>query len=60
MSVSSKKWNQFDNNHDRTNNRVESGNNKMKLHCGAAEPKFDKAVELLQHVRNTKMQKGQM
>ena len=48
--------NHFDNNHDRTNNRVEGDNNKIKLHCGAAEPKIDKAVELLQTWEVTTMQ----
>ncbi|CAF1097749.1 unnamed protein product [Brachionus calyciflorus] len=41
-------WNHFDNNYERTNNRVEGDNNKMKLYCGAANPNIDKAVRLLQ------------
>ena len=40
-------WNQFDNFGDRTNNRVEGDNAKMKLFCGAADPKINKACNLL-------------
>jgi hypothetical protein len=43
-----KMWNHFDNHDDRTNNRVEGDNNKMKLFCGYADPKIDKAVNLIQ------------
>ena len=46
-------WNHFDNHHERTNNRVEGDNNKMKLFCGAADPKIDKAVALLQQYEST-------
>jgi hypothetical protein len=46
-------WNHFDNHHERTNNRVEGDNNRMKLFCGAAEPKIDKAVTLLQQYEST-------
>ena len=37
-------WNQFDNHDERTINRVEGDNFKMNNHCGAADPKIDKAV----------------
>ena len=37
-------WNHFENYDDRTNNRPESGNKKMKLFCGAAQSDFGKAV----------------
>ena len=40
-------WNHYDNHDERTNNRVEGDNNKMKNYCGAASPQIDKAVELL-------------
>jgi hypothetical protein len=40
-------WSHFDTEHDRTNNRVEGDNNKMKLYCGAANPKIEKAIGLL-------------
>ena len=33
-------WNHFDTEYDRTNNRVEGDNNKMKLYCVAANPKI--------------------
>lgn len=46
-------WNHYDNHEDRTNNRVEGDNNKMKLFCGAANPKIDKAVGLLQQYEVT-------
>ena len=46
-------WNHFDNHEERTNNRVEGDNNKMKLFCGAADPKIDKAVGLLQQYEVT-------
>jgi hypothetical protein len=41
-------WNHFDSKHERTNNRVEEDNYKMKVFCGAADPNIDKAVGLLQ------------
>jgi len=41
-------WNHWDNHGDRTSNRVEGDNNKMKLFCGAADLKIDKAIGLLQ------------
>lgn len=41
-------WNHFDNDEERTQNRVEGDNNKMRLHCGADKPNIDKAVKLLQ------------
>ena len=41
-------WNHYDNPYERTQNRVEGDNNKMKLYCGAANPNIDKAVRLLQ------------
>ena len=43
-----KMWNHFDNSYERTNNRVEGDNNKMKLFCGAVNPNIDEAVRLLQ------------
>ena len=46
-------WNHFDNHEERTNNRVEGDNNKMKLFCGASGPKMDKAVRLLQQYEVT-------
>ena len=46
-------WNHFDNHHERTNNRVEGDNNRMKLFCGAVDPKIDKAVTLLQQYEST-------
>ena len=30
-------WNHFDNEEERTQNRVEGDNNKMRLFCGAAK-----------------------
>ena len=45
-------WNHFDNHDDRTNNRVEGDNNKMKLFRGASDPKIDKATKLLQQLVN--------
>ena len=44
---------EFDKKQGRTNNRVEGDNNRMKLFCGAADPKIDKAVTLLQHYEST-------
>jgi hypothetical protein len=41
-------WNHFDTQFERTNNKVEGDNNKMKLFCGAANPCIDKAIGLLQ------------
>ena len=41
-------WNHQDNHDERTNNRVEGDNNKMKNFCGAADPNIDKAAGLLQ------------
>ena len=41
-------WNHWDNHDERTNNRVEGDNNKMKNFCGAADPNIDKAAGLLQ------------
>ena len=46
-------WNHFDNHDERTNNRVEGDNGKMKLFCGASDPKMDKAVGLLQQYEVT-------
>ena len=46
-------WNHFDNHEERTNNRVEGDNNKMKLFCGGSDPKMDKAVGLLQQYEVT-------
>ena len=44
----------WDNNDDkRTNNRVEGDNNKMKLFFGAADPRIDKAIGLLQQYETT-------
>ncbi|CAF0715286.1 unnamed protein product, partial [Brachionus calyciflorus] len=44
-----KKWtNHYDNDHERTQNRVEGDNNRMKLFCGAANPSINKALRLLQ------------
>ena len=40
-------WNHFSTRDERTNNRVEGDNGKMKLACGAAKPNIDKAVALL-------------
>jgi len=40
-------WNHWDNNDERTNNRVEGDNHKMKQYCGAADPKIDKAISHL-------------
>jgi hypothetical protein len=37
-------WNHFENKHERTNNRVEGDNNKMKVCCGASDPNIDKAI----------------
>ena len=45
--------NYFDNNHDRTNNRVEGDNNKMKSFCGAALPSINKAIAKLQQYEST-------
>ena len=41
-------WNHWDNHDERTNNRVEGDNNKMKNFCGATDPNIDKASGLLQ------------
>ena len=46
-------WSHWDNHGDRTNNRVEGDNNRMKLFCGAADPKIDKAIGLLQQYETT-------
>jgi hypothetical protein len=46
-------WNHFDNKYERTNNRVEGDNNKMKVFCGASNPNIDKAVRLLQQYEAT-------
>ena len=46
-------WNHFDNHDERTNNRVEGDNNKMKLFRGASDPKIDKATKLLQQYETT-------
>ncbi len=46
-------WNQFDNENERTNNRVEGDNLKMKKFCGASNPNIDKAVRLLQQYEAT-------
>ncbi len=46
-------WNHFDNTFDRTHNRVECDNNKMKNFCGASNPNIDKAVQLLQQFECT-------
>ena len=40
-------WNHFSTRDERTNNRVEGDNGKMKLACWAAKPNIKKAVELL-------------
>ena len=40
-------WNHWDNNDERTNNRVEGDNLKMKQYCGAADPKIDNASKRL-------------
>jgi hypothetical protein len=40
-------WNHYDTVYERTNNRVEGDNNKMKNFCGAANPRIDKAIRLL-------------
>jgi len=42
-----KMWNHYDNDDDRTNNRIEGDNARMKCFCGAANPNIDKAVGLL-------------
>ena len=39
-------WNHWDNHDDRTNNRVEGDNNRMKNFWGAANPNIDKAAGL--------------
>ena len=41
-------WNHFDNNHDRTDNRVEGDNNKMKSFCWATNLSINKAIAKLQ------------
>ena len=46
-------WNHFDNYNERTNNRVEGDNNKMKLFCRAAQPDIGKAVRLLRQYETT-------
>ena len=46
-------WNHWDNHGDRTNNRVEGDSNKMKFFCGAADPKIDKVIGLLQQYETT-------
>jgi len=46
-------WNHYDNHDERTNNRVEGDNNKMKHFCGAAHPKIDKCVALLKQYETT-------
>ena len=46
-------WNHFDNEEERTQNRVEGDNNKMRLFCGAAKPNIGKAVKLLQQYETT-------
>ena len=35
-------WNHFDNEGERTNNRVEGDNLRMKKFCGASKPNIDK------------------
>ncbi len=50
-------WNQFDNENERTNNRVEGDNLKMKKFCGASNPNIDKAVRLLQQYEATSTDK---
>ena len=52
-------WNHFDNHDERTNNRVEGDNTKMKNFCGASDPKMDKAVGLLQNYETTAHDKYQ-
>ena len=46
-------WNHYDNHDERTNNRVEGDNNRMKKFCGAADPNIDKAVSLLKQYETT-------
>jgi hypothetical protein len=46
-------WNHYENHDERTNNRVEGDNNRMKQFCGAAEPKIDKCVALLRQYETT-------
>ncbi|CAF0819052.1 unnamed protein product [Brachionus calyciflorus] len=53
-------WNHFDNNYERTNNRVEGGNNKMKLYCGTSNPVIDKAVRILQQYESASSDKKQI
>ncbi len=33
-------WNHYENRYERTNNRAEDDNNKMKLFCGASNPSY--------------------
>ena len=49
-------WNHFDNVYERTNH-VEGDNNKMKLFCGAGNPRIDKAVRLLKQYETTSTDK---
>ena len=46
-------WNHFDNDDERTNNRVEGDNGKMRLYCGASDPNIDKASDLLRQYEST-------
>ena len=46
-------WNHFDNEFERTNNRVEGYNGKMNLACGAANPEVNKASALLKTHEST-------
>ena len=50
-------WNHFDTVGDRTNNRVEGDNTKMKSYCGAADPKIHKACHLLRLYESTAFDK---
>jgi hypothetical protein len=50
-------WCHFDTSFERTNNRVEGDNNKMKQFCGSANPHIDKAIGLLQQYETTSSDK---
>ena len=48
-------WNHWDNPDERTNNRIEGDNLKIKNFCGAANPQIEKAMGLLhQYERNAR------
>ena len=46
-------WNHWDNPDERTNNRIEGDNLKMKNLCGAENPQIEKTVDLVRQYERT-------